>query len=81
MEVEAVTHALYLARLAGHSISRDRVAKICDFKICDFKICDFKICDFATQELALAGFQFQTCLCHPLPESFQGSRCSSNVLE
>ena len=56
MEVEAVNHALYLARLAAQSISQDRVAKMGDF---------------APQELALAGFQFQTCLCHPLPESFQ----------
>ena len=42
-----VLHTLHLARLAAHSISRDRVAKIGDF---------------TPQELALAGFQFQTCL-------------------
>ncbi len=50
-----VLHTLHLARLAAHFISRDRVAKISDF---------------TPQELALAGFQFQTCLCHPLQESF-----------
>ena len=27
--------------------------------------------DFTPQELALAGFQFQTCLCHPLQELLQ----------
>ena len=51
-----VLHTLHLARLAAHSISRDCVAKTGDF---------------TPQELALAGFQFQTCLCHPLQESFQ----------
>ena len=51
-----VLYTLHHARLAAYSISRDRVARIGDF---------------TPQELALAGFQFETCLCHPLQESFQ----------
>ena len=55
-----VRYTLYLSRLAAHSICLDRVAKIGDF---------------TPQELALAGFLFQTGLCHIAAGVVSGAPC------